>query len=140
MIPIHLNELSPPAFRSCFVGVTYQIGNMISSPSAQIVNALSESNFLTAPSGDRVEAYGPVMGIATVIIALGIAVTVAFGPEHKGSRFELAKPAGVAEEEIRHKLGSDAGMERGEVEKNVPTQFENVDAVEKAQAEKAEKA
>ena len=56
VIPIHLNELSPPAFRSCFVGVTYQIGNMISSPSAQIVNALSESNFLTAPSGDRVEA------------------------------------------------------------------------------------
>ncbi|KPI37736.1 Carboxylic acid transporter-like protein [Cyphellophora attinorum] len=127
VIPIHLNELSPPAFRSCFVGVTYQIGNMISSPSAQIVNALSESHFLTAPSGDRVEAYGPVMGIATVIIALGIAVTVAFGPEHKGSRFELAKPAGVQEEEVRGKLGSDAGLERGEVEKAVPSQFENVD-------------
>lgn len=129
VIPIHLNELSPPAFRSCFVGVTYQIGNMISSPSAQIVNAISESHFLTAPSGDRVEAYGPTMGIATVIIALGIAVTVALGPEHKGSRFELAKPAGVQEEEIRHKLGSDAGLERGDIEKTTPAQFENVEAV-----------
>ncbi|KAK3044539.1 hypothetical protein LTS18_000996, partial [Coniosporium uncinatum] len=40
VIPIHLNELSPPAFRSSFPGITYQLGNMISSPSAQIVNAL----------------------------------------------------------------------------------------------------
>lgn len=60
---------------------------MISSPSAQIVNAISESHFLTAKSGDRVEAYGPTMGIATVIIALGIAVSVMFGPEHKVSMF-----------------------------------------------------
>jgi hypothetical protein len=106
------------------VGVTYQIGNMISSPSAQIVNAIAESHFVTSKSGERVEAYGPTMGIATVIIALGIAVTVMLGPEHKGSRFELAKPAGVQEEEIRHKLGSDAGMERGEAEKTVPQQLE----------------
>jgi hypothetical protein len=49
---------------------------------------------------------------------------VLFGPEHKGSRFELAKPAGFQEEEIRHKLGSDAGMERGEAEKPVPQQLE----------------
>ncbi|KAK3066653.1 hypothetical protein LTR53_016916, partial [Teratosphaeriaceae sp. CCFEE 6253] len=41
VIPIHLNELSPPAFRSSFPGITYQLGNMISSPSAQIVNALA---------------------------------------------------------------------------------------------------
>lgn len=45
IIPIHLNELSPPAFRSAFPGVVYQIGNMISSPSAQIVNALAEERY-----------------------------------------------------------------------------------------------
>lgn len=45
VIPIHLNELSPPAFRSSFPGVVYQVGNMISSPSAQIVNALSEQHY-----------------------------------------------------------------------------------------------
>src|SRR3954453_7050641 len=28
VIPIHLNDLSPPAFRSSFPGLTYQIGNM----------------------------------------------------------------------------------------------------------------
>ncbi|KAL1596572.1 hypothetical protein SLS60_009220 [Paraconiothyrium brasiliense] len=93
VIPIHLNELSPPAFRSSFPGITYQLGNMISSPSAQIVNAISESHFLRShKSGDIVEAYGPTMGIATAIIALGIAVTAALGPEKKGRHFETVGP------------------------------------------------
>lgn len=95
VIPIHLNELSPPAFRSSFPGITYQIGNMISSPSAQIVNAIAESNFVTSYSGEQVEAYGPTMGIATAIIATGIAVTTAFGPEKRGRHFETARPAGM---------------------------------------------
>lgn len=94
VIPIHLNELSPPAFRSSFPGITYQLGNMISSPSAQIVNALAESNFIRNNAGELVEAYGPVMGIATAIIAVGIAVTTALGPEKRGREFS-SKPAGM---------------------------------------------
>jgi hypothetical protein len=89
VIPIHLNELSPPAFRSSFPGITYQLGNMISSPSAQIINAIAESNFVKGANGKRAEAYGPTMGIATAIIALGIAVTTAFGPEKRGRSFEI---------------------------------------------------
>lgn len=88
VIPIHLNELSPPAFRSSFPGITYQIGNMISSPSAQIVNAIAEKTFVTLSNGDKVEAYGPVMGIATAIIATGIFFTCMFGPEKRGREFE----------------------------------------------------
>ncbi|KAK4554212.1 hypothetical protein LTR86_008740 [Recurvomyces mirabilis] len=88
VIPIHLNELSPPAFRSSFPGITYQVGNMISSPSAQIVNALAESHLITVADGKRVPAYGPVMGVATAIIAMGIVVTAAIGPEKRGSKFE----------------------------------------------------
>ena len=95
VIPIHLNELSPPAYRSSFPGITYQLGNMISSPSAQIVNAVSESTFVTSVTGKRVEAYGPVMGIATAIIALGIAVTTMFGPEKRGRQFEKCGVAGT---------------------------------------------
>lgn len=94
VIPIHLNELSPPAFRSSFPGITYQLGNMISSPSAQIVNALAESNFIRNHAGELVEAYGPVMGIATAVIAVGIAVTTSLGPERRGRSFD-AKPAGM---------------------------------------------
>ena len=88
VIPIHLNELSPVAFRSTFPGVTYQIGNMISSPSAQIVNAIAEKTFITKPNGHRVEAYGPVMGVATAIIAMGIVFTTMVGPERRGRVFE----------------------------------------------------
>ncbi|CAP73303.1 uncharacterized protein PODANS_2_6980 [Podospora anserina S mat+] len=95
VIPIHLNELSPPAFRSSFPGITYQLGNMISSPSAQIVNAIAESTFVVSASGKMVEAYGPVMGIATAIIAFGIATWVAVGPEKRGREFEKVLPAGM---------------------------------------------
>lgn len=63
---------------------------MISSPSAQIVNAIAEATRVTAPSGSQAPAYGPTMGVATAIIALGIMVTTAFGPEKRGRRFESA--------------------------------------------------
>lgn len=111
VIPIHLNELSPPAFRSSFPGVTYQIGNMISSPSAQIVNAIAEKTFIRGIDGERVEAYGPVMGVATAIIAVGIIVTTAPGPERRGARFELAKVAGEAgsDESLAKKLADVEG-------------------------------
>ncbi|CAK0746316.1 hypothetical protein CCP1ISM_2350002 [Azospirillaceae bacterium] len=117
VIPIHLNELSPPAFRSSFPGVTYQIGNMISSPSAQIVNAIAEKTFVTTHKGHKVEAYGPVMGVATAIIAIGIILTSAVGPEKKGARFELAKVAGV---------GGDG--ENGDLARKV-AELERVDSV-----------
>lgn len=68
--------------------MTYQLGNMISSPSAQIVNAIAEATRVTSPSGEPVPAYGPTMGVATAIIAMGIVVTTAFGPEKRGRRFE----------------------------------------------------
>lgn len=95
IVPIHLNELSPPAFRSSFPGITYQVGNMISSPSAQIVNAIAEAVLITGDSGKPAPSYGPTMGIATAIIAIGIAVTAMFGPEKRGRQFELARAAGA---------------------------------------------
>ncbi|PGG97682.1 MFS transporter, SHS family, lactate transporter [Blastomyces parvus] len=100
VIPIHLNELSPPAFRSSFPGVTYQLGNMISSPSAQIVNAIAEAVTIRGSKGTPAPAYGPTMGVATAIIAMGIVVTTMFGPEKRGRKFEEAKAAGVVEGEF----------------------------------------
>lgn len=113
VIPIHLNELSPPAFRSSFVGVTYQLGNMISSPSAQIVNAIAEKTYITSFIGERVQAYGPVMGVATAIIAVGIIVTTAPGPEKRGARFELAKVAGEGGPSDENLATKVADVERG---------------------------
>ncbi|GAC73767.1 hypothetical protein PANT_9c00292 [Moesziomyces antarcticus T-34] len=93
VVPIYLSEISPPAFRAIFVGLTYQLGNAISSPSTQLINYLSENNFIRAPNGKIVEAYGPVMAIATAIIAIGLALTASVGPEKKGARFERAAAA-----------------------------------------------
>ncbi|KAJ4299995.1 hypothetical protein N0V90_005243 [Kalmusia sp. IMI 367209] len=121
VIPIHLNELSPPAFRSSFPGITYQLGNMISSPSAQIVNAISESHFIRSKkSGKEVDAYGPTMGIATAIIALGIAVTAALGPEKKGRHFETVGPpvAPVVAKDIEEGRISEEKVEPKKVELN----------------------
>ena len=114
VIPIHLNELSPPAFRSSFPGITYQIGNMLSSPSAQIVNAIAEKTFITRASGERVEAYGPVMAIATGIILAGIIVTAALGPEKRGRSFANAV-AGVQDEHAQQiTFSSHSDEETGE--------------------------
>ena len=115
VIPIHLNELSPPAFRSSFPGVTYQLGNMISSPSAQIVNAIAEKTFITVNGGDRVEAYGPTMGVATAIIAVGIIVTTILGPERRGRSFEHAV-AGIGNDIDKSSTDGPLDEEKGSVE------------------------
>lgn len=36
VIPIYLSEISPPAFRAVFSGLSYQLGNAASSASSQI--------------------------------------------------------------------------------------------------------
>ena len=119
VIPIHLNELSPPAFRSSFPGITYQLGNMISSPSAQIVNAIAEKTFVRARgSGNRVEAYGPVMGVATAIIVLGIVFTTALGPEKRGRSFEHAV-AGLSDDEMLAKKSVEKDEEAGDMSRQV---------------------
>ena len=128
VIPIHLNELSPPAFRSSFPGLSYQLGNMISSPSAQIVNAISESHFVTSKSGQRSKAYGPTMGIATAIIAMGIAVTTAFGPEKRGREFEKTLPAGMSVMPEGKTMEDD--LERGDTRESKPA-VEMQDVAEK---------
>jgi hypothetical protein len=97
VVPVHLNELSPPQFRAAFPGIAYQIGNAISSPAAEIVTSLSETHLITY-KGKRVEAFGPVMGIATAIIAISLAFWTAIGKEQKGSHFEAAQVAGYSDE------------------------------------------
>jgi hypothetical protein len=131
VIPIHLSELSPPAFRSSFVGITYQLGNMISSPSAQIVNAVAEATMITTSKNKLAPAYGPVMGVATAIIAIGIAVTTALGPEKKGRHFETAGPIGANLEPVKD-------IETGSVqsEKDGARAVEIVDDNEKRVVEK----
>lgn len=61
-------------------------------------------------------SYGPVMGVATAIIALGIAVTAAVGPEKRGSKFENAVIGGQTTVDVE-KLGDEE--KGGNVEKGI---------------------
>lgn len=114
VMPIHLTEIAPTGFRSTFVGTTYQLGNAISSPSTQIINAIAEKNLISTPSGlKRVQAYGPTMAIATAIVSVGAMLTLAVGPEYKGARYDLAPVAGQVEENARR-----GSLEKTEVEQH----------------------
>lgn len=121
-LPLSSKRAPPLTF---LVPVTYQLGNMISSPSAQIVNAIAESHLITGAGGKRVPSYGPTMGIATAIIALGIIVTAALGREKRGSHFENAVIGGDTT------AGGKEDMESGKYDKEVEMdgRMESVDDV-----------
>lgn len=103
VIPIHLNELAPPQFRASFPGITYQIGNMVSAPMAQISSVISESWHIwlwvpgsTEGSGTWEERpdYARTQAAMMSIIFVLTCVWTACGSESRGTRFELAGVAG----------------------------------------------
>jgi MFS transporter, SHS family, lactate transporter len=75
IIPVHLNELSPPEIRATFPGVVYQLGNFIASANLPIQVAIAESH-----AGN----YGLAMAVVVGTVAVVIALMAAFGPEHRG--------------------------------------------------------
>ncbi|ORY86952.1 MFS general substrate transporter [Protomyces lactucae-debilis] len=101
VVPIHLSELSPEAFRATFPGITYQIGNMISSPAAQILTTIAEKNKVRY-RGKLVPGYAATQGVMQAIIFLSVAGLAIIGPEFKGRQFEKARALGdsVAAEKL----------------------------------------
>ncbi|KAI9430537.1 MFS general substrate transporter [Lactarius indigo] len=96
VIPIQLAEMSPPGFRATFPGVAYQLGNMISSASAQIEAVGGEHLKKTVVRNGKVEEvpdYATVQGIFLGAIATFVIVITIIGPENHGSNFEQQKPA-----------------------------------------------
>jgi SHS family lactate transporter-like MFS transporter len=51
IVPAHLNEIAPPGARGVFPGFTYQIGNLISAPAAQIEAIVAKTHFAAAGGG-----------------------------------------------------------------------------------------
>ncbi|TFK71111.1 carboxylic acid transporter [Pluteus cervinus] len=106
VIPIQLSEMSPPAFRATFPGVAYQIGNMVSSASAQIEATAGGNNLKTTiiKNGKPtiVPDYATVQGILIGVASAFVLFMTIIGPENHGSHFERAKIAfeqGAGEEE-----------------------------------------
>ncbi|KAH8992587.1 MFS general substrate transporter [Lactarius hatsudake] len=118
VIPIQLAEMSPPGFRATFPGVAYQLGNMISSASAQI-EAVGGSHLKKTVVRDgvvtEVPDYATVQGILLGAIATFVIIITTIGPENHGSNFEQQKPAfeggapGV--EDVEKRPGSDTRSE-----------------------------
>lgn len=77
VIPVHLNEMSPPAVRAIFPGLAYQLGNVLSSRNSVLQAAAAAKYF-----GGR---FAPVMAITVVIVAVVVVVVTALGKEAKGA-------------------------------------------------------
>ncbi|KAJ3915410.1 MFS general substrate transporter [Lentinula edodes] len=102
VVPIQLAEMSPPAFRATFPGVAYQVGNMVSSASAQIESTggehlkttISVPVSSTNPTGEKVVPdYATVQGILIGCVAAFLLIVTLFGPEKHGYEFEKHRAA-----------------------------------------------
>jgi SHS family lactate transporter-like MFS transporter len=78
IVPVHLNELSPPLARSLFPGFAYQLGNLIASKNAPIQAGIAEA---------RGDDYGFALALVCGIVAVVIAIWTALGPERKDADF-----------------------------------------------------
>src|SRR5580692_7286254 len=72
VIPVHLNELSPPDVRATFPGTVYQLGNLIDASNANLQSAIA------AQSGDN---YAIALAGVAVSAAVVIAILTSRGPE-----------------------------------------------------------
>jgi MFS transporter, SHS family, lactate transporter len=75
IIPVHLNELSPPEIRATFPGVVYQLGNLIASRNLPIQVAIAEAH------GNN---YGLAMASVIGTVVVVIILLVLWGPERRG--------------------------------------------------------
>jgi SHS family lactate transporter-like MFS transporter len=77
VIPAHLNELSPPAVRGTFPGLTYQLGNLLASRNSVMQAKLAELRY-----GGR---YPPVLAWTVLLVAGLVAVVTLSGKERRGA-------------------------------------------------------
>jgi MFS transporter, SHS family, lactate transporter len=78
IVPVHLNELSPPAARALFPGFAYQLGNLIMSKNGVFQAQIAESH------GNN---YGLALAIFGGTMAVLIAIWTAVGPERSDTDF-----------------------------------------------------
>ncbi len=83
VVPVHLNELSPPAWRGTFPGVVYQLGNFFSANAAMLQAKLAEH--FVRPNGQPDYALTMALVTATVFVALIILASI--GREARGIEF-----------------------------------------------------
>jgi MFS transporter, SHS family, lactate transporter len=83
VVPVHLNELSPSAFRGTFPGLAYQLGNFAAAYAAQQQAWLAE-HFRTANGSPN---YALTMALVESVVFLAIIILAAVGREERGKKF-----------------------------------------------------
>ena len=83
VVPVHLNELSPPLFRGLFPGLVYQLGNFAAAYAAQQQAWLAERFRL--PNGEP--NYALTMALVQCVVFLAIIILAAVGKEKRGIEF-----------------------------------------------------
>lgn len=100
IVPVYLSECSPPAFRSLFMGLFYQLGNMASGSAGQIEAVAAHNNPLKRNGrtvldhqGHVLPDYAKIQGMFVGIVLAIALVCVVLGPEADNSHFEQSKVA-----------------------------------------------
>jgi SHS family lactate transporter-like MFS transporter len=83
VVPVHLNELSPPEFRGTFPGLAYQLGNFAAAYAAQQQAWLAER--FHDPNGNP--NYAITMALVECVVFLAIILLAAIGREERGKEF-----------------------------------------------------
>ncbi len=83
VVPVHLNELSPPEFRGTFPGLAYQLGNFAAAYAAQQQAWLAEQFRLVNGEPN----YALTMALVEAVVFLVIIFLAAIGREERGKEF-----------------------------------------------------
>src|SRR4029077_18001590 len=83
VVPVHLNELSPAAFRGTFPGLAYQLGNFAAAYAAQ-QQAWLAAHFRDANGKPN---YALTMALVECLVFLAIIFLTAVGREERGKEF-----------------------------------------------------
>ncbi|ELR03988.1 hypothetical protein VC83_01721 [Pseudogymnoascus destructans] len=110
-VAIHLMELSPPALRSLLVGLTYQLGNLVSSASATI-QAVIGQRYPLPPSPTEASRfdYAKVIGIFMGAVWAYDVFMLFIGPEMSQAEREAEAEASLEFERLKQ-----GGMSLAEV-------------------------
>ena len=83
VVPVHLNELSPPDFRGTFPGLAYQLGNFAAAYAAQQQAWLAERFHMANGEPN----YALTMAAVEAIVFVAIIFLAVIGPEERGKEF-----------------------------------------------------
>lgn len=83
IVPVHLNELSPPQVRGTFPGFAYQLGNLLAANTA-VIEARLAVRFRDASGHPD---YAKALALFTAVIFVGLIIITALGREQRGTEF-----------------------------------------------------